>query len=343
MMSHEWHLWRKRVLAVAGSLLPAACISLFAFGFLVSPNRAYANDEAQAGDDATNDDAAKERNRRYLAEMRRRANATRVYRLDEGTRTPVKMRPEPLFRYSDQPHHIIDATVWAWGAKGRRPVALQKVEIDLDGRRGRDGFAGCLYCFVSLSNGLVAAEWSDAAPWSARKPGIHARPVPNAPEAAATEVRRLLQSKEIARRFSSTFEDDKGHLVEQRLLPRPICRYSDPDSGLVDGAIFFLTVYGTSAQLLVLIELHGENAANSTWEYALVSLTCLRFTVRMDQEEVWSMPAVWPKQRFDTWLYFWGSDLIALNMDSASRTQEGAERAERRIRIDLQGRPRRNR
>jgi hypothetical protein len=232
------------------------------------------------------------------------------------------MRPEPLFRYSGQPHRVIDGTIWAWGAEGR-PVALQKVEFDLDRRQGQNAIAGCLYCLVSLSDGLIGADWPDGTPWTAKKPGIKARPVPNAIEAAATEVRRLLQMKKIARRFSSNYSFE-GRPVVQRLLPRPICRYSDPDSGLVDGAIFFLTVHGTSPQLLVLIELHGENADNSTWEYALVALTCAVFTVRLDQEEVWSTPGVYPIRRLDTWLYFWGSDLVHPKEESTSGAREGA-------------------
>ena len=298
MMSQKWNWWKNRVLVLAGLLWSFSCISFFSLRDFDPLNRLYAAEDARTGDDATNVDPAKERNRRYLAEMRRRAEATKVYRLDNGTRTAVKVRPEPLFRFTDRPFKIIDGTIWAWGTQGR-PVALQKLELDLDGRKGRNGFAGCLYCFVSLSNGLVAAEWSDGKPWTAKKPGIQARPVPNAPEAAATKVRRLLQLKEISRRFSSTFTVG-GRPEEQRFLPRPICRYSDPDSDIVDGAIFFLTVHGTSPQLLVLIELHGETPANATWEYALVALTCEEFTVRLDQEKVWSMPNVWPKEKFDT-------------------------------------------
>ena len=312
MMNQKQYCWKNRVLVLAGLLWSFSCISFFSLRDFDPLNRLYAAEDTRTGDDARNLDPAKERNRRYLAEMRRRANATKVYRLDEGTRTPVKMRPEPLFRFSNQPDRFPDGTVWAWGAEGR-PVALQFIEYHLDERSEQSGFARCNHLFVSLSSGLVAAEWSDGAPWSAKKPGVHTRPLPNPPETAATKVRRLIQLKEIARRFSSTFTDNHGHLQELRFLPRPICRYSDPDSDVVDGAIFFYTVHGTSPELLVLIELRGENPADSTWEYDLMTLACEKFTVCLDEEEVWSWPGVWPpKQRFDSWLYFYGSDRVRL-------------------------------
>jgi hypothetical protein len=60
--------------------------------------------------------------------MRHRAEATRVYRLDNQKWTSCEIQPEPIFRYSDQPRHILDATIWVWGRSGR-PNVLQKIEL----------------------------------------------------------------------------------------------------------------------------------------------------------------------------------------------------------------------
>src|SRR4051812_18165224 len=39
----------------------------------------------------------------------------------------VALIPEPILRYDDKPRNIYDATLWAWGPKGR-PAAVLKVE-----------------------------------------------------------------------------------------------------------------------------------------------------------------------------------------------------------------------
>ena len=318
MASEAGHSTCRGVPGLVRRLLQIACISFCGFGVFGFPIHAYADDAAQADGDATSADEAKQRREQYLAEMRRRAEATNVYRLDEGRHTPVKMRPEPMFRYSDPLFKIVDATVWAWGAKGR-PVAIQHVQLDLKGRRGRAGYSGVLYCLISLSDGLIAADWPDGKPWTAEKPGIELHPVPDPPEAAATEVRRLFQFKQIARRFSST-HTHWGRAEEQRFLPRPVVRYADTDSDLVDGAIFFLSTHGATPQLLLLIELEGKNPAEAAWKYALVRMTDGELSVRLDGKEVWLVPSIKGPRQCDTWVYLWGSELFRLlDRSSSSR------------------------
>ena len=60
--------------------------------------------------------------------------------------------------------------------------------------------------------------------------------------------------KEMARRFSASFTH-KGDMEEMRLLPRPLYRYADPASEIVDGAVFAFTSTGTNPNAFLIFEL----------------------------------------------------------------------------------------
>ena len=203
MMSQKSYWCKQRVLVVAGLLLSLFSVSFSGVGVFDRLNRACADDEARAGDDATkNAELAREQRDKRLAEMRRRAEATKVYVLEDGERKPVEMLPEPLMRWHDLVHgppRLVDATMWAWGTSGR-PLATQNVILY---ERG-GGRLGCWYDFESLSDGLLEVQWPDGRPWSSKKPGIEWHTLPGAPEAADGKTRRTFQLKEMARRFSAT-------------------------------------------------------------------------------------------------------------------------------------------
>jgi hypothetical protein len=230
--------------------------------------------------------------------MRLCAEATRVCRSDDA-RVALALLPGPVFRYSDQPREIHDATLWCWGSGGR-PAALQKVELY---RRPDRWF----YCFTSLSEGLLEAEWRDGHRWSATKPGLELRRLADMEEAVAAGFGRLLQMKGLAKRFSVTISDPPlGTQEKMRLLTRPIHRYQDPKSGLQDGAIFAFAANGTNPDLLLLIEVHGEDLSHSIWKYGLVRMTMVQLDARLDDEVVWSAPYMpfRDPNEYDTWLFF---------------------------------------
>ena len=290
--------WISRcVVTLFRRLLPVTVICLWTFGLVQFPSGTRAAEAEKPKGDASEEDETSDLREERLDEMRQRAQATKLHRLDEGKRIPVNMLPEPVFRYSDQPRSILDATLWAWGTQGR-PAALMKIESY------RWAGGRWLYCRTSLSEGSLEAEWPDRR-WSSKKPGLDLRQFPDGPAPSDSESRRLLQIKGMARRFASTASDPPMNWQEeQRLLTRPVYRYSDPDSGLLDGAIFAFTTKGTNPDLLLAIELHGQDLTNSLWKYGLQRMTNAGLSVRIDQKEVWSAPHRWPEKTFDTWLYF---------------------------------------
>jgi hypothetical protein len=248
------------------------------------------------------DDAEKQERAEILRGSRLRAKETKIIQLADGKRVEANALTEPLFRYSDDPRDILDGTLWAYGSPGR-PVALQKIEVYRNETRS-------FYCMTSLSDTLIEVGWRDGQKWSSKQPGIQFRQLPGGPKPAATEVGRLFQMKQIARRFDAKlFNQATEQDAQMRPLPRQIYRYTDPDRGIKDGVIFGYATYGTNPDALLSIELHGKGESDYTWNYGLARMTLYKVTVNLDDEEVWQVPyAPWQgpdrPSKFDTWLFF---------------------------------------
>jgi hypothetical protein len=279
------------------ALVAAMCCWIFPA--LVPAARAQESGKPPLAKQAQSEEAAKQERKKELDEMRRRAEGTTIVRLDGSDRSPAKLVAEPLMRYSDQIILIMDATLWAYGAKGR-PLALQKVEC-----YRHPSFPKYLYALFSLSDGLIEARWPGESGWSSTKPAIEMRILPGAPQPAAKESGRLVQMKEALRRFAVTMTGWQDRKDEMRLLSRPLYRYADPGSGLQDGAIFAFVTYGTNPNFLILIELQGADVEHAVWKYASLRMTDGGLNLRLDDKEVWSADSrVNSSGRYDTWLYF---------------------------------------
>jgi len=253
---------------------------------------------------SANDDEAKQAREQLLQGMRMRAQQTNVSQFVGGKRVVCKPAAQPLIRFSDQPRDIMDATLWAIGTPGR-PVALQKIEV-----YHRPEGPSWFYCMTSLSESLIETRWRDGQTWSSRKPGTEFRELAKGPRPAATEVARLSQMKQIARRFDCIlYEKPSEQRTVLRALKTPLYRYADPANGIRDGAIFGFA-FGTNPDALLSIELHGDDATGLKWRYGLARITLCQVTVNLDDNQVWTVPYVYPQgpgkpSKFDTWLFFY--------------------------------------
>jgi hypothetical protein len=109
------HPWGQHLPARLRSLLLVAFVPLSALGGPILSSCAFAGDTTQSGDSASGHDTSRDEGDARLAGMRRRAEATNVYRLEDGSRTAPQLLAGPLLRYNDQPRRILDATLWGWG------------------------------------------------------------------------------------------------------------------------------------------------------------------------------------------------------------------------------------
>ena len=227
-------------------------------------------------------------------ELQTRVSTTRIV-LGKNIDRKVQLIEKPLFRYSDELRQIEDAGIWMWLDKGR-PAAVLKVERYKKGR-----FAvPWLYCFASLSPELVRAEWADAQPYQAKQPGVKWQPI--ADEPAKTRSTRLIQMRDIARRFSAEMIRDEAGVEkhQMRLLTTPLYR-CDETSEILDGAVFGFTGTGTNPDVLLLIDLPTTGG----WRYGITGMTSDGVTVRLGQTVAIEIPFTSGKGNvFETWCNF---------------------------------------
>jgi hypothetical protein len=195
-----------------------------------------------------------------------------------GADQPVKAVSEQLFRYTDEARQIAEGGIWAWGEG--RPVAVIKSWRNPDGRRTR--------AFSLTSNDLVTAHGPQALVWQPKSLQFAAKPLTGAAEPDRSDIVRLRQLKEQARRFSAyEMWDPENSRFEMRLLVQPVHRYRDDTRKIADGAVFLLAV-DNNPQIVLLIEMLAEETNGSRWQYLLARVSSAELHVALDGQEVWA-------------------------------------------------------
>jgi hypothetical protein len=234
-----------------------------------------AGDDADKKDESgakTQDDAlAKAR----MALMRDRVAAFRV--TAKAGEIPERFEGKPILRYHDPARGYLDAAVWRLGPKGRpRAIITTELYPKLFGQ------PRISYEFLSLTDAPFQAV-SDDYRWAPRGSALTMKPISDAPVPAATDTGRLLQMKQIAKRFTAWEVVEEGR-YELRLMPQPIDRYAPGDEDRSDGGVFVYS-FGTNPEVALLIESNGKE-----WSYGLARLTgATSVTARLDESTVWEV------------------------------------------------------
>jgi hypothetical protein len=236
---------------------------------------------ATATVDATAQD---ERTTEQLAKARLKAMESAVagFKVKRAGAEAPHFASKPLLRYSDPTRNapgaagLLDAAVWRLGESGR-PLGLLTLEIYNDA-----GTAAVLsYEFAALSEhelGLTHSEQKTIA-WETPAKALVMQPLAGAPEPADAAAGRLVQMRQLVRRFkvSEIFEDIT---LECRLLTQPIDRYSSADDKITDGAIFVFA-NGTNPEVGVLVE-----CGPAGWSFGFVRLTSAESYAELDGKKV---------------------------------------------------------
>jgi hypothetical protein len=204
-------------------------------------------------------------------------------------------------KYTDVPRQIEMATLWVWQEAGR-PIALGKVEA-----YGRKDGTKWLYCFASVSDGLVEARWPDDRQFKATKAGIEwvtlKEPVPQ-----ETAPGRLRQMKELFGRFAATTKNTAMKTTDElRPLARPLHEYSAPKRGVVQGILCGFAANGTNPDVVVALEAVGTDGKGSatSWRYGVIGMTTSGISVKLDKDEVFVRPPVSTLADRGNWTHFW--------------------------------------
>ena len=208
-----------------------------------------------------------------LDAMQQRVAAAEVDSRESGF--PTKFAVKPIFRFSDPARGCVAAAIWKLGDKGR-PKALITAEL----HRTTFGKPCIAYEFSSLTATKFSVK-SDDIQWSPTSTLYEFKAVPNGPVPEKTTLRRLIQMREIAKRFTAVEEVDKER-CELRLLTQPVDRYVPSNAENADGAIF-LFAFGTNPEVVLMLESDGTK-----WNYAAGRMTGAQSVVlTIDEAIAW--------------------------------------------------------
>lgn len=121
-------------------------------------------------------------------------------------------------------------------------------------------FALWIHEFQSLSAESMRFEYDGRAVWTPGKTGVAFKPLAGAPVPAKSSNGRLVQMRQLARRFSIKDDFEGASQDKLRLMTTPLLRYSSKSA--TDGALFTFA-HGTDPELLVMLEVRaaGEDKA----------------------------------------------------------------------------------
>ncbi|HET6423142.1 MAG TPA: hypothetical protein VFG20_05625 [Planctomycetaceae bacterium] len=204
-----------------------------------------------------------------------------------ATRESLRFNSKPLLRYSDptrgltEANVLMDATVWRLGERGR-PTGLVTLELYRS-----DATQGVLaYEFLSLSPDHLSMQHRMAPriKWDSTESALKLSPVPDAPKPAMVAGARLLQLRQLSKRFTVRERLLNSEAIECRLLTQPIDRYESSEPEIMDGAIFAFA-NGTNPELGLIIECNRDQ-----WSYGVVRLSAAETRAYLDGKEVAHCP-----------------------------------------------------
>lgn len=241
---------------------------------LAAPAGLSGEDKSPAADK----ERQEQRSKRRLEFMKSAVKELKASLQDDPAAGPLKIAPTPLLRYNDETRGFLDAGVWRLGEQGR-PRALVTVEL----YRAGEGQVTLSYEFLSLTSSQLSLTSARGVRWSPRGTELKMAALPDTPAPADSSKARLLQMRQLARRFAAHEEHQKDK-VECRLMPQPIDRYDDPSQQITDGAIFAFA-NGTNPEIGLLLE-----CGPAGWSYGVVRLSAAATVLDLDGKPVFQAP-----------------------------------------------------
>ena len=208
--------------------------------------------------------------------------------LGQEEKTKLSLVPEPLLRFTNPVSGLQDGCFVLWTSEAGRPMIGAQVFLTSDNL--------WIHEFQSLASEPVSATLDGEVVWSPERAGTNSKPLPNAPQPAATAAQRLKQMRDIADRFNASDEfEGRVQSDELRLLTRPLHRFGKADTETLDGALF-AHAHGTDPELLIIVEAIRVDSAYQ-WHYSLAPMTGYALKATLDDKPDWEVP--WRKPPYD--------------------------------------------
>jgi hypothetical protein len=180
----------------------------------------------------------------------------------EGSDEPLTMHPRSLLNWSNPTRNQERGGVFVWLDEGR-PAVIGSIFAYPSQNR-----LHCKHALHSVSQTPLTAVYESSLAWSPRTPGVRWQEL-DGEAVAKSERQRLLQMRQIARRFSVTLRLPKEGKTTLRLVPQPLFRYASEKHQVVDGAVFSFAI-ATDPEALLLVELtdDADEPDGPRWRYA---------------------------------------------------------------------------
>jgi hypothetical protein len=229
------------------------------------------------------------RAREAAAVTRKAAESYTITTGSTGT-TALVLEPKSLLQWSNPVSGSFHGSVFVWTTHGRPEVVASIYKwYSLTPHLGVE--------LHSLASSPVTAMRAGQPEWTPNRAGVDVKPVPGAPEPAASPTQRLRQMRELAKEFTASETDRNGVTRELRLLTQPLYRYQSTDPAVLDGTLFTFAE-GTDTEIIMLIEARrGDHGF--VWHYALARMNSVALRVFHHKREVWSVPTISWEQTFN--------------------------------------------
>lgn len=197
----------------------------------------------------------------------------------------------PVLRYSNPVRNFFsDGATFLW-LDGKQPVAAGTISIR--------GAGDVWWEFSSFSHRPLRCVREGRAVWTPESGNLVRQPLSDAPDPASSSKVRLLQMRQLARRFSVTMlesEEQRDETSRLRLLPNPVYDWSDEAAG--GGGALFAFSETTDPEALLLLEFVDETATGTpVWRFSLARMTSRPLIFRFDDREVLSLKGYWANPR----------------------------------------------
>ena len=199
------------------------------------------------------------------------------------SKTPLPLHARPVLHYSNPVGLSSDGATFLWLA-GTRPVAAASFSL----RRPNNAvYREC----TSLWSGPLDCRQDGTSVWAPKRGGLLAQRLNDAPAPAAGEAQRLAQMRAIARRFAVTWHHSRTDEITQlRMMPSPLYRFDAEQEGILDGALFAFVVTNDPEMLLLVEAARDKPADAAYWRYSFARMSSLKEVVRLDGQEIWTVP-----------------------------------------------------
>jgi len=201
-----------------------------------------------------------------------------VFHHDEEREHELKLVEKPIMRWANDDDWSGDVFVWAH--EGRPDV----VGCILSGPGGATNRLVFHEFHLLAERPIAPADLLTKRRWQPKE-GLPATKLSDAPEPAKTAAARLVQIRQISRRFTALMEADGEW--ELRLLPQPLFRYGSEEKEVVDGALLaYVWTKGTDPEVILMLECRKTDDALA-WYFAPVRFSNRPVWLRYDDKEVW--------------------------------------------------------